>query len=48
MTGTQKVLLRTSDLAEAVSAVIRVYYPHEVKIRGSSPGLAVTLVGCNG
>jgi AraC-like DNA-binding protein len=43
MTGTQKVLLRTSDLAEAVGAVSRVYCPHEVKIRGSSSGLAVTL-----
>src|SRR6266705_81361 len=32
----QKVLLRTSDLSEAVDAVSRVYCPHEIEIRGSS------------
>jgi len=43
MAGTQKVLLRTSDLAEVIDAVSRVYCPHEVKIRGSNRGVAATL-----
>jgi AraC-like DNA-binding protein len=43
MASTQKVLLRTSDLAEVVVAVSRVYCPHEVKVRGSSPGAVSTL-----
>ena len=43
VTGTQKILLRTSDLAEAVAAVARVYCPHEVEIRGRSRGVIATL-----
>jgi AraC-like DNA-binding protein len=43
MASTQKVLLRTSNLAEVVAAVSRVYCPHEVKVRGSSPGAISTL-----
>lgn len=39
MAAIQKVLLRTSDLTEAVDAVSRVYCPHDVRIRGSSHGL---------
>jgi hypothetical protein len=43
MASTQKVLLHTSDLVEVVAAVSRVYCPHEMKIRGSSPG-ALTML----
>jgi AraC-like DNA-binding protein len=43
VTGTKKILLRTSDLAEAVAAVARVYCPHEVEIRGRSRGVIATL-----
>jgi hypothetical protein len=35
---TQKTLLRTSDLTEAVDAVSRVYSPREVQIRGRNRG----------
>ena len=43
MASAQKVLLRTSDLAEVVAAVSRVYCPHEMKIRGSNAGAITTL-----
>jgi hypothetical protein len=43
MASIQKLLLRTSDLTEVVAAVSRVYCPHEMKIRGSSPGAITTL-----
>src|SRR5882724_10808923 len=36
MPNAQKLLLRTSDLSEAVDAVSRVYCPHEIEIRGGS------------
>jgi AraC-like DNA-binding protein len=39
----QKMLLRTSDLSEAVDAVSRVYCPHEIEIRGSSRSDITTL-----
>src|SRR3982074_101699 len=44
----QKVLLRTSDLSEAVDAVSRVYCPHEIEIRGSSRRDITTLEGVRG
>lgn len=43
MGATQKTLLRTSDLAEAIDAVSRIYCPHEVEIRGSNRSVAVAL-----
>lgn len=43
MGATQKILLRTSDLAEAIDAVSRIYCPHEVEVRGSNRGVAVAL-----
>ncbi len=43
MADAQKMLLRTSDLAEAVDAVSRVYCPHEVEIRGNSRSDITTL-----
>lgn len=38
-----KILSRTSDLAEAVDAVSRVYCPHEVEIRRSDRPVNATL-----
>jgi len=43
MAVTQKTLLRTSDLAEAIDAVSRIYCPHEVQIRGSNHGVTAAL-----
>jgi hypothetical protein len=43
MAGVQKEQLRTSDLAQAIEAVGRVYCPHQVEIRGSSRGVTATL-----
>jgi AraC-like DNA-binding protein len=43
MPDAQKMLLRTSDLSEAVDAVSRVYCPHEIEIRGSSRSDVTTL-----
>jgi hypothetical protein len=40
---TRKILSRTSDLAEAVDAVSRVYCPHEVEIRRSDRPVNATL-----
>jgi hypothetical protein len=39
---TQKTLIGTSDLTEAVDAVSRLYCPHEVEIRGSNRGVSAT------
>ena len=41
--ATQKILLRTSDLAEAIEAVSRIYCPHEVEVRGSNRGVNAVL-----
>src|SRR3981081_268401 len=41
--ATQKILLRTSDLAEAIDAVSRIYCPHEVEVRGSNRGVNAVL-----
>src|SRR3977135_1229173 len=46
--ATQKILLRTSDLAEAIAAVSRIYCPHEVEIRGSNRGVNAELEGIHG
>src|SRR5258707_2442399 len=43
MAAAQKILLRTSDLAEAIAAVSRIYCPHEVEIRGSNRGVNAEL-----
>jgi hypothetical protein len=43
MAATPKMLLRTSDLAEAIDAVSGIYCPHEVEIRGSNRGVTATL-----
>jgi AraC-like DNA-binding protein len=43
MPDAQKMLLRTSDLSEAVDAVSRVYCPHEIEVRGSSGSDTTTL-----
>jgi len=43
MINTEKLLLRTADLDEAIDAVSRVYCPHEVMIRGSNRGVEATL-----
>ena len=43
MPDAQKMLLRTSDLSEAVDAVSRVYCPHEIQIRGNSSSDITTL-----
>jgi AraC-like DNA-binding protein len=43
MPDPQKMLLRTSDLSEAVDAVSRVYCPHEVEILGRSGSDFTTL-----
>jgi len=43
MPNAQKMLLRTSDLSEAVDAVSRVYCPHEIEIRGNSRSDITTL-----
>ena len=39
MPNMSKLRLHTSDLAEAIDAVSRVYCPHEVKVRGSNRGI---------
>jgi AraC-like DNA-binding protein len=41
--ATQKILLRTSDLAEAIDVVSRIYCPHEVEVRGSNRGVNAEL-----
>src|SRR6267378_1064058 len=41
--ATQKILLRTSDLAEAIDAVSHIYCPHEVEVRGSNRGVNAVL-----
>ena len=43
MAATEKILLRTSDLAEAIDAVSRIYCPHEVQVRGSNRGASAAL-----
>jgi AraC-like DNA-binding protein len=43
MATTQKIILRTSDLAKVIDAVSRIYRPHEVNIRGSNRGIDATL-----
>jgi AraC-like DNA-binding protein len=43
MADIQKMLLRTSDLAEAVDAVSRIYCPHQVETRGSGRSDMTTL-----
>ena len=43
MAATQKILLRTSDLAQTIDAVSRIYCPHEVEVRGSNRGATTTL-----
>src|SRR5882724_3368574 len=43
MPDTHKMALHTTDLAEAVNAVGRIYCPHEVGLRGRSRDLSVTL-----
>jgi AraC-like DNA-binding protein len=43
MNQLDKLLIRTSDLAEAVHAVTSIYCPHEVHVRGSSFGIASEL-----
>jgi AraC-like DNA-binding protein len=39
----QKILLRTSDVAEAIDAVSRIYCPHQLEIRGSNRGVNAEL-----
>ncbi len=41
MAATHKILLRSSDLAETIDAVSRVYCPHEVDIRESDRGATI-------
>ena len=43
MNQLDKLLVCTSDLAEAVHAVTSIYCPHEVRVRGGSSGIASEL-----
>jgi len=43
MAATQKIQLRTADLAQAIDAVSAVYCPHEVEVRGSNLGVSAAL-----